>query len=42
LEASPSNSPSIIAVAFHELFSVLEFESMDDPHIQWLQMACAI
>jgi hypothetical protein len=24
------------------LLSVLAFESMDDPHIQWLQMACAI
>jgi hypothetical protein len=24
------------------LRSVLAFEMMDDPHIQWLQMACAI
>jgi len=26
----------------YELLSVLAFESMDDPHIHWLQMACAI
>jgi hypothetical protein len=24
------------------MLSVLAFESMDDPHTQWLQMACAI
>jgi len=24
------------------MLSVLAFDSMDDPHIQWLQMACAI
>jgi len=26
----------------YELPSVLAFETVDDPHIQWLQMACAI
>jgi hypothetical protein len=26
----------------YELRSVLAFEMMDDSHIQWLQMACAI
>ena len=26
----------------YELCSVLAFETMDDPHIRWLQMACAI
>jgi hypothetical protein len=24
------------------MLSVLAFDSMDDPHIHWLQMACAI
>jgi hypothetical protein len=39
---SITNSPSNIVTAFCQLLSVQAFESMDDPHIQLLQMACAI
>jgi len=40
--ASPHNSLRSCYYLPCEFLSVLAFESKDDPHIQWLQMACAI